>query len=134
MEIKPTCVTFEQAKLLKEKGFDVNTDACFHSLLGYEIEAPINWDNDRGYLVRPEQWQVVEWLRVKYKVFIGITITYPNGKYFCRIINDWTKTHKGAGNFYYPDDEKQIDNDLECYNSPQEAYSAAFDYVLTKLI
>ncbi len=146
MKIEPAYVTFEQSKLLKEKGFDAqclcryserkvvyNDYKLIDKLPKFEtVKKWQIWKN--GLLKCPEQWQVVEWLRVKYKIHIGMVVTVPYGKYFCKVINDWTKSHKGSGNFNYPDDEKQIDNHFSCFNSPQEAYSAAIDYAITKLI
>lgn len=117
--ILPKHVTFEQAQLLKEKGFD---EICF------------SWYSDRGdrilYGVReedfkaPEHWQVVEWLRVKHGIHIWVEpyndeelslVLYEN-----KIIDtkdDWNDS-----------------SDYTFYHSSQEAYSAAFDYVLNDLI
>jgi signal peptidase I len=101
MEIKPTYVTFEQAKLLKEKGFEVK-----------EVRG--------GYLV-PEQWQVVEWLRVKHGI--------------------WTVVNWGTNNdevvWYYGISKIGINSafmEKPYYKTPQEAISAAFDYCLKELI
>lgn len=124
-EIKPTYVTFEQAKLLKENGFDISTDTCFHALLGYEIEAPINWDNGRGYLVRPEQWQVVEWLRVKHGIWISVS---------CELGGYYAYYSVHATKYVNSSIQKGWINGGNALKSPQEAYSAAFDYVLTNLI
>ena len=154
IEINSRRVTSEQAKLLKEKGFDVLgshyyfADGEFreHSLKGtngyygeeYEFtlsEFNENWNDewltkksgdrcfgcskDRGYFETfsaPEQWQVVEWLRVKHGIWI--TVGYLGDGYNCTVQNKEGWTKKAMGNF----------------NSPQEAYSAAFDYVLTNLL
>src|SRR3972149_4789732 len=76
MKIEPTYCTFEQAKLLKEKGFDVPIYSVYYldaippsittrvsslegTLSGCELSAP-------------EQWQVIEWLRIKHNLFIQL--------------------------------------------------------------
>jgi hypothetical protein len=106
-EIKPHYVTFEQAKLLKEKGFDDYNE----------------------HIYRPQQWQVVEWLRVEKEVWIQImkynylTKEYDSHDYYYRIYN-W----KG------PVQIRQFHKYSEDYTSPQEAYSAAFDYILENII
>jgi len=122
MEIKPTYVTFEQAKLLKEKGFDVRLKKVYN-ILG-EL-----WDSHYQYMensnpdcgavcVAPEQWQVVEWLRVKHDIWIEICcFKSDNCGFSIWLIN------KG----YY--ELEQVE-----YKSPQEATSSAIDYVLTNLI
>lgn len=137
--IKPTYVTFEQAKLLKEKGFDVPIKS-YYRITGtgvFEIIKPLNHNNDKvqetagsmTYISAPEQWQVVEWLRVKHGILIFIEPA--NGK-----------EDKCLFAWYICDDEQNILNSDSNYTAngdkhfktPQEAYSAAFDYVLKNLI
>jgi len=98
MEIKPTYVTFEQAKLLKEKRFNI---PCFYYYENGKLIEPYfknGSSTDTGFRVdlldllehfnkhskrvsAPEQWQVVEWLRVKHGIWIVIIPT---------ITSDWT--------------------------------------------
>jgi hypothetical protein len=165
-EIKPAYVTFEQAKWLKEKGFQelVNhyyfEDGEFkeHSLTGtngyygeeYEFnlsEFNENWNDewltkksgdrcfgcskDRGYFETysaPEQHVVIEWLRVNHGLWVGIYYHNDNNKY--QYIIDLLKLHS-IKNWLFDGDT--IDNGKQ-FNSPQEAYSAAFDYILNNLI
>ena len=134
-EIKPTYVTFEQAKWLKEKGFDEPCTALFiHEIIQgntewdilelfernnndtYEFLLSCDMDWQKNYL-RPEQWQVVEWLRVNHGIWI-----------YCK--------YQKRGKIIFVIEDLQGNNitispDL---NSPQEAYSAAFDYILKELI
>jgi hypothetical protein len=129
-EIKPTYVTFEQAKWLKEKGFDEPCTALFiHEIRQgntewdilelfernnndtYEFLLSCDMDWQKNYL-RPEQWQVVEWLRVNHGIWI-----------YCK--------YQKRGKIIFVIEDLQGNNitispDL---NSPQEAYSAAFDYI-----
>jgi len=141
MEIKPTYITFEQAKWLREKGFD---EECSHS---YKEVEPIilyqhqdkkynnsfkkEWQNtvrknsqmDNAVINRysaPEQWQVVEWLRVNHGIWVIVLPELLNGEKIR----------------YYPSIfEKGVGEDIEQYfDTPQEAISAAFDYILKELI
>jgi hypothetical protein len=127
MKIKPTYVTFEQAKLLRDKGFDINTRTAYD----YRTYQPSNLfeenleiiNNAKNYsnseyerFQRPEQWQVVEWLRINHDIWISVQ---PNEPF---TDNDWCfKIFKN----------NKLDISLEGYDSPQEAYSAAFDFILT---
>jgi len=153
MEIKPTYVTFEQAKLLKEKGFDLKCNALFiHEirqgdtdwkileLFGrtndtYEFLLSCDMDWQKNYL-RPEQWQVVEWLRVKYGIWVTV---------FTNKAKDWKTLWSFRLDWIYPEDTLDLE-DVEPkyykipsyvtneFDSPQEAYEAAFDYILKELI
>jgi hypothetical protein len=136
-EIKPTYVTFEQAKLLKEKGFN---EPCTHLYcIGYNSVKedtelrPNKVINDHGQQIgiryrkvnndqphlalAPEQHQVIEWLRVEKGIWIYVV---------------------GGGNhqFYpiYQDKSGDKHEIMQFYYTPQEAYSAVFDFIFKELI
>ena len=124
-EIKPTYVTFEQAKRFKEKGFDVECKMCVQD--GDDRPLPLDCGNTlhknsiHPYYSAPEQWKVVEWLRLNHGIDIFIVptnrcIPFDNYKF----------------NIYKNKELRQLS--LLDFKSPQEAYSAALDYVLNKLI
>jgi hypothetical protein len=120
MNIQPTYVTFEQAKLLKEKEFDVECiEYYLEDGIDYSYSKPENWNLKSDTISRPEQWQVVEWLRINHGIWI-YSLPYST--------------------LFRPYAEELINKDRfgkwegHKYSSPQEAYSAAFDYVLNKLI
>ena len=108
--MKPTYITFEQAKWLKEKGFkNIEID--------YGLNQMLNNCNP------PEQWQVVEWLRVNHSVDLyHITYKGTKGKYDCIVVCDKFKTEMST----------MLLTHSRWFNSPQEAYSAAFDYLKDK--
>jgi hypothetical protein len=142
MKIEPTYTTLKQSKWLKEKGFD---EECSHSYK--EVEPVIlyqhydkkynnsfkkEWQNtvrknshmDNAVMNRysaPEQWQVVEWLRVNHGIWVDVTLSSDSK--FLNLIRDIKNpnTHLGIARV----------NDISFFNSPQESYSAAFDYILT---
>jgi hypothetical protein len=131
MEIKPNYVTFEQAKLLVKKGFDVFTNAFYqeNGVLIDDIEGiPYNYICKQ--LIAPEQWLVIEWFRLKYKIEI--------------YLRPERNSNLGITTYYYGIDKICTTNHLESINvvdlfnskypTPQETYSAAIDYVLNNLI
>lgn len=124
MDIKPIYVTLEQAKLLKAKGFD---ELCVGSYEGnvFSINSSAfrNSEDPTEYTA-PEQWMVCEWLRVNYNLWIALSnCNVPEIGKWCFDI------HK------LPSGVPYLWNDKEpTFNSPQEAYSDAFDYVLNTLI
>jgi hypothetical protein len=122
--IQPTYVTFEQAKLLKEKNFNIDVKSYYttseeftpkdYYYYGNEINynSPINdINNINGTISRPEQWQVVEWLRVNHGVWIEVYYDNSNEEYYMVLNGEEYK-----------------------FKSPKEAYSAAFNYILKELI
>jgi len=123
--IQPKYISFEIAKWLKEKGFDIPVQyGVFGKAMKFTEDFGNrhrpksrlrNWNTDKAnsYSV-PEQWKVVEWLRVKHGIFIEIrymddVLTYG---YVITTIIDNTEQDEKYG-----------------YKTPKEAYSAAFDYI-----
>jgi len=134
MKIEPKYVTFEQAQLFKEKEFNTNIKKNLYlteSAVYLENETLlINQNNKSGSIcmfeniyAAPEQWQIVEWLRLEHGIWIKLT-TYAFG-YQYHLDNT-------------PDPKTwNIDRRYDCsddFKSPQEAYSAAFDHILKELI
>jgi hypothetical protein len=117
-KIKATYVTFEQAKWLKEKGFNVKVEGLFFDgeFINIFPKKANNTDfASTRYNSAPEQGQVVEWLRVNHGIWIYV-LPYST--------------------LFRPYAEELVDNDKfgkwegHKYSTPQEAYSAAFDYIL----
>jgi hypothetical protein len=121
---EPTYVTFEQAKWLFEIGFD--SDYCNHcydtnkklkraSVTNKWIREDGGYYNTTNLFIAPEQHQVVEWLRVNHGIWI------------------WTEVYGLNWNYFISSITKPADRSLRTYNhyyrTPQEAYSAAFDYM-----
>jgi hypothetical protein len=136
-QIKPTYVTFEQAKKLKEKEFNVPTQWAF-DLKGQDYKDE-HWDIDYNCCTyncysKPEQWQVVEWLRVVHGIWINIDWSMTKWGYF--IVDFKEETLKKVckdKDWRQRNSAVYLKNQFD-FNSPQEAYSAAFDYVLNNLI
>jgi hypothetical protein len=165
-KIEPTYVTREQAKWLKEKEFDLPTYAYYSGLNFYTGEYKNHSQTTIGdtpmhkmligYISAPEQWQVVEWLRVNHGIWIELRMGKDsNSVWFDYDIFSTIKPRKddelGEEGVEYEEDPNErflnwdtthdslIDEKFEVFtktshDSPQEAYSAAFDYILNNLI
>jgi len=130
-QIKPTYVTFEQAKLLKTKSFDEECKMCVDDgdvrPLPFNCGNTIHRNSMHPYYSAPEQHIVLEWLRVNHGIWIYIDMTgsekfYPRYRYI-----DKNGQH-------YVGDFKDDNNERFLKDTPQEAISAAFDYILKELI
>lgn len=73
--IEEQYVSFETAKLAKEKGFDIPTRYGF-SERGtlVRVDTSDNWNQDKGFYSRPTQSLLARWLREKHKLFIEVTV------------------------------------------------------------
>jgi hypothetical protein len=134
-DIKPTYVTFEQAKWLKEKGFDEQCLTIYQDGEILQLKSTISnsqFMTSRNYSAT-EQHVVVEWLRINHGIWIEVKH------------NPHSQGNKGLWEYLVTpifekghiltslDSPKRIGNGCGVA-SPQEAYSAAFDYILNNLI
>lgn len=154
--IKPDYVNFEQAKLLYEKtgltrehlGFkhgslmrpyfthkgELNGDCLDH------ITKLLKKEETFVYAC-PEHWQVIDWLRLNHNIDIthswynregqaikgySFEISFPKKDFIKGKSNDWEEYG------LYLDWSRH--NGKYRFDSPQEAYSAAFTYILNELI
>jgi hypothetical protein len=142
-QIEPAYATFEQGKKLKEKGFNQRTKMVWLDALGQHLrEVHLSLElNDKEYNA-PEQWQIVEWLRVEKGIWIQPFIQFENA-----IEDECAETLEyGYGVYNFEEMRKmnqnvfpyicrdEVDNHVFGFKSPQEAYSAAFDHILNELI
>lgn len=105
-EIKSHYVDFTTAKWLKEKGFK-----------GIEIDYGLNQMLNNSN--PPQQLQVVEWLRINHGIWTSVD--KQNYKLF-----KWRISNINLRNDAISD---SIEKSGFNYDSPQEAYLAAFDYI-----
>ena len=114
--IKEDYVSFETAKLLKEKGFDGSVSVHYNEL-GSTIMCcnPIS----KNCIKCPTIQMAIKWLREVHKIFIrpNTSFLYPI-RYYCEI-------------FCFGDNLKtQQDVITESFESPEEACEAAIKYCL----
>ena len=119
--IKEDYVSFECAKLLKEKGFDEDTICVYigrHLLI--KGEGTISNNTDMPIIPAPTLQMAMKYLRERYK--LNIIISIDDLDWFYSIID---YTHKG--------DVKML-KDLAGFNSYESACEAAIIECLTNLI
>jgi hypothetical protein len=116
--IYPSYTTLEQTKLLNEKGIEIATEysGCSYDIDGNEYKAY-------------HQWELVEWLRVNHGIWINVDV---EGRNMDRYRFICFRSHSERVSEY----SKHIKDDTYNgrYDKPQDALSAAFDYVLNNLI
>jgi hypothetical protein len=132
--MKAHYITFAQAKWLKEKKFNewcnsfynYNKKVKYGDSNFYSFKRKIKNYNSEVYK-RPEQWLVVEWLRVNHGIWVEARHIKTFGvNRFHLIIWKYDKE-----NFYTIHcDNSNNGMGYKVWDTPQEAYSAAFDYIL----
>ena len=114
-------VSFEVAKLLKEKGFNEPTWTRYEDNDEVIFGDKYNWNNSpMGQISAPTHQMAMKWLRKIYGIDIVIEISDPSvkdRKYYCMI---WD----GNNNSYI----------LDLFNSYEECVEAGIKYSLENLI
>ena len=123
-------VSFETARLLKEKGFDgklpfiyVDTEKSDREVHLTDTLCNYNDGHIKDVISAPTLQMAMKWLREVHEIFIrpNISFLYPI-RYYCEI-------------FCYGDNLKtQQDVTTENFESPEEACEAAIKYCLENLI
>jgi len=111
-----TPVSFELAKLLKEKGFDLN-----HEYMVFTFSETEKYPEGELFL-KPTIAEVVMWLYEKHEIWIGVICDAGNDLLFTFKIYS---TKMG--------EERCIVNG-NMYESPTEDYEAAIEYTLKNLL
>jgi len=141
-QIEPAYATFEQAKKLKELGLLVKSDKYWVMMTKDEYTEMSDVQLDDldhsvgigGNLIiaKYQQWQIVEWLRINHGIHVEVSC-YVYGELWYANLNVCSKE--------VWEDEDKRHNILTAYHkfnnghkSKKEAYSAAFDHILNKLI
>jgi hypothetical protein len=125
--IKEDYVSFEVAKLLKEKGFD-ELSIVFYDKDGTQLiecydDEPLRNSEILGY-ARVTQSLALKWLREVHKFDIDVCIEYKNSKKV----------------YYYSILKKTVIRDIDClhsetnFSSYEQAVEASLLYVLKNLI
>jgi len=140
--MKPTYVTFEQAKWLKEKGFKerpahIKMDTEYIEGYSYDTDDREDYLKDTSFqfednicshlYLKPEQHQVVEWLRVNHNIDLQPICHYGKlGRTYRMGLVFINKNNEVDTVFLRPIDEPFS---FVEFLSPQEAYSEAFNYI-----
>ena len=120
-------ISFETAKLLKEKGFDEAT-LCDYSNKGTRwFNDVLVQHNSQGGIACPTLQMVMKWLREVHDIFIELTVGETNGKTWYDFDIIPINKREIAWNHY---DNLPF---VEC-NSYEQACEAAIQYCLKNLI
>src|SRR5574343_935867 len=119
-----TVISFEVAKLLKEKEFDEVTDLIYMTnhtseVLFENINGLKHLDGNNPFVSAPTIAEVVMWLYEKHGIWIDVVLS-RNEKQFTFMIQSLSFDANKFLNEYF--------------NSPTEAYEAAIEYTLNNLI
>lgn len=119
--IKEAYVSFEIAKLLKEKGFNILLDSKNWLCCMYDKNGNIKWGcYDENWYFRTTHQMAIAWFRQKYNISIEPSALNAHS---------WAYTiYKLLNN-----NVKELHND-GVYESYEEAVEAALKYCLTNLI
>ncbi len=122
-----TPVSFELAKLLKEKGFDKPCNISYDKQYGNVCHTTRADKNSEliSYVSAPTIAEVVMWLYEKYGIWISVSFRSTYTYYFTIV-----SVIKGEEDVFVFGDEKNI---LNNFNEPTEAYEAAIEYCLNNI-
>jgi hypothetical protein len=142
-QITEDYVSFEVAKLLRDKGFDIQTTFYWLKKKGtkkykkYTNEAYFNSEEPKdGFTFAPTQALVIKWLRIKHNIHISIQTfgeekDYPKYLYQVCELKDYRCSIENALKELQMEYEDIL---LMSYNSPEKATEAAILYTLQNLI
>jgi len=119
--IKPNYVTYEIAKLLKEKGCLETNKMHFH--FQSDLMTHLPYPGKEKVIYALEHWQVIEWLRLNHNIWVQ-PVYQINGYWGFDIqkLNAESILNGLVHSF------------IMKYKSPEEACNKAFLHVLTKII
>ena len=130
-------VSFETAKLLKEKGFDdvchafYDKDGIFINLLQFVGNSNLKGVNEEKIMFAPTLQMAMKWLREVYNIHINLDVHWL---YFANQ-NGWmyviTRMLENGIDYI---DSKGDENDKTFYSSYEESCEAAIKYCLENLI
>ena len=128
-------VSFETAKLLKEKGFDENVHAWYNIFDGVNLDYKLN-EAPHLNIPAPTHQMAIKWLREVHNIFIQIK--RDNQYYEGTPVTPMTEHDKKRGHSseYYAVvlDAKSNSNSFEHFDRYEEAVEAALKYSLENLI
>ena len=130
--IKEDYVSFDLAKLLKEKGFDETCRSYFIDHVdyidsSYSIEGLTDLNMGVWETLRPTHQMVMKWLREVHKIYLNINVRVILGQWAGYDISVYTTDNYGFLN-------KNIPIKLKDNLSYEKAVEAAIKYVLENLI
>jgi hypothetical protein len=120
-------VSFETAKLLKEKGFEGRMHT-FYTEEGTEMESAYMVPNNFFPIYRPTLQMAMKWLREKHNLHCNSDYDIVLG-WYCQItsLKETVEYDYEEMKHYHPEKDNG-------FSSPEEAYESAIKYCLENLI
>lgn len=123
-------VSFETAKLLKEKGFDELTPLSYRLLDGFPQRITCRNSFEEGLVSRVTLQMTMKWLREVHNLHIEIRITNHSISNMANIIKYyWVMCNTEIGRWC---DESTVYN-VRAFDTPEEAAEDAIRHALEKL-
>ena len=118
--IEEEYISFETAKLAKEKGLDIPTRYGFserRSLV--RVDTSDNWNQDKELYSRPTQSLLARWLREKHKMIVSCVFNYETKMwtYFIGNYNNPISKSSKEYNFYEDAMEAGLQEALNLFES-----------------
>ena len=112
MDISDTLISFETAKLAKEKGFIIPT-LCYFRYDEKQCKGSLlDWNEDVGFYSRPTQALLAKWLREVHNIFVEVLLDQTSNPKFAVEIYQYTH----FGNY-----DKVNQKDWSLYRTYEEA-------------
>jgi hypothetical protein len=128
--IQDQLVSFEVAKLLKEKGFDIQTEYRF--FFNSDLVTNLPYTGREVLYYAPTQSLAVEWIRLNFGLHIKMSCDI-DGHYFpaikCCTETAWDNDTLRTMDYHY---QQSVKGNL-FFQSPQEAIEATLLYILKQL-
>ena len=146
-QIEPTYVTYQQSLWLKGIGFDVpcikayaevrriNSETGGDIFTGEYRLVTLSRFHKRFYKA-PEQWQVIEWWRINHGIWITVDFGAEYWYWKIRAASDFPITEELQEGICRIPLVNLLFSNVEHFQftTPQEAYSAAFDYIKDNIL
>ena len=126
--IQEDYVSFETAKLLKEKGFDELTELSYELSTGYPKKVPCRNTLDAEYVSKITIQMAMKWLREEHHLHCNSDYDIILG-WYCQItsLTETVEYDYEEMKHYHPDNDHG-------FSSPEQACEAAIKYCLENLI
>ena len=121
-------ISFETAKLLKDKGFEEYTPISYRLKDGYFLQVPCRNGFDEGLVSKITLQMAMKWLREKHNFHCTVDYDFVLG-WYCQItdLKETVEYDYEEMKHYHPDKSNG-------FSSSEEATEAAIKYCLENLI
>ena len=131
----PDYVSFDTAKILKVKNFNINSSKCYNES-GTPVTVSLvirRFKPERTYYPRPQLWEVVKWLRVEHGIDIAIIPDSSSGERL--LMRTYTYSiFTPVPHYLHCQIGRNNDNEIVYFSKPESATEAAIKQVLVNML